>query len=132
MNRQRTRGFTLVEVLAAMLILAFIMTTTLAVFFERQRRLKRADDLIVVYQALANEAEIVRQIPYASLMPGSVRPFLSDAPILDSISDADSRVEVKQFKDGVREVKMVITWNKGEKKVEMAVLRANTGPKSFW
>jgi prepilin-type N-terminal cleavage/methylation domain-containing protein len=48
------RGFTLIETLVGLLILAFILTTSLTVFVERQRRLRHADETIAAYQALAN------------------------------------------------------------------------------
>lgn len=128
----RERGFSLIETLAGLLILAFVLTTSLAVFTERQRRLRQADEYIVVYQALANEAEVSRVIPFASLTPGS-SSFRSDTTILDELRDVKTSVTVSNWKSGARMVEMTVEWNEGARTESMSIVRVNTGHGgSFW
>ncbi|MEA2489261.1 MAG: hypothetical protein QOH21_1053, partial [Acidobacteriota bacterium] len=51
------RGFSLTEVLVALLILTLVITSSLVVFVERNRRMQQASELVLAYQALSNEAE---------------------------------------------------------------------------
>ena len=64
---ERQRGFSLIEVLAALLVLAIVITTTMAMFVERQKRMQAANETILAYQAIANEIEYRRRVPYAEL-----------------------------------------------------------------
>lgn len=128
----RDRGFSLIETLVGLLILAFVLTTSLAVFGERQRRLRSADELIVVYQALANEAEVSRVVPFSSLSPGTTS-FRSDTSILSGLAGVTTSVTVQPWKGGARLVEMTIEWNDGARSETMSVVRVDTGPGgSFW
>ena len=125
------RGFTLIETLVGLLILAFILTTSLMVFVERQRRLRHADETIVAYQALANEVEITRVIPFSSLTPGETT-FRSDTVILAGLDSPETRVTVENWK-GARRVELSIEWNGGARVARMTVIRANPGNgRSLW
>jgi prepilin-type N-terminal cleavage/methylation domain-containing protein len=77
---QRQRGVSMAELLAALLILGIVITTTIAMFAERQARLRDASETILAWQALSNEAEIWRRIDFASLdttSPSPRRPLTS-------------------------------------------------------
>jgi len=125
-------GFTLIETLVGLLILAFVLTTSLAIFTERQRRLRSADELVIVCQALANEAEVERVVPFSSLTPGSTS-FRSDTAILAGLQGAQSSVEISVGKDGARLVAMTVTWNDGARSESLSIVRVNAGAKgSFW
>ena len=50
----------LAELLMALLILSIVITTSMAAFVERSRRQRQAREIIVVYQALANESAEVQ------------------------------------------------------------------------
>lgn len=128
----RQGGFSLIETLAGLLILAFVLTTSLAVFTERQRRLRQADELIAVYQALANEAEVSRTVPFVSLSPGS-GSFRSDTSILAGLTGVRTEVSVRPWKNGARLVEMTVEWNDGARSETMSIVRVNAGPGgSFW
>jgi len=128
----RERGFSLIEILAGLLILAFVLTTSLAVFVERQRRLRHADELIAIYQALANEAEIARIVPFSSLTPGE-GTFRSDTSILDGLEGVRTTVTVSNWKSGARLVEMKVEWRDGARSEVLTVVRADTGPGgAFW
>lgn len=126
------RGFTLIETLVGLLILAFVLTTSLAVFVERQKRLRQADELIAVYQALANEAEVSRVIPFSSLTPGT-STFRSDTSILAGVSGVSTSVTVRPWNSGARLVEMTVQWNDGTRTETMSIVRVNPGAGgSFW
>jgi prepilin-type N-terminal cleavage/methylation domain-containing protein len=126
------RGFSLIETLAGLLILAFVLTTSLAVFTERQKRLRQADELIAVYQALANEAEVSRVIPFSSLSPGT-SSFRSDTSILDGLSGTTTTITVTPWENGARLVEMRVDWNDGARSETLTIVRTNAGGGgSFW
>ena len=126
------RGFTLIETLVGLLILAFVLTTSLAVFVERQRRLRDPDEMIAVYQALANEAEVSRTIPYASLKPATTT-FRSDTSILAGLQGVRASVTISPWKQNTKLIEMTIEWNDGARSSSMSIVRANTGRGgSFW
>ena len=98
----------------------------------RQRRLRQADELIAVYQALANEAEVSRVVPFSSLKPGT-SGFRSDTSILSGLSGVSTTVSVRPWKGGGRLVEMTVEWNDGARTETMSVVRVDTGPGgSFW
>jgi prepilin-type N-terminal cleavage/methylation domain-containing protein len=68
-------------VLAALLVLALVITTTMAMFVERQKRMQAASETILAYQAIANEIEVRRRIPYAELEKADTT-FITDTTIL--------------------------------------------------
>ncbi|HVT05335.1 MAG TPA: type II secretion system protein [Thermoanaerobaculia bacterium] len=127
-----SRGFTLVETLVGLLILTLVVTTSLAVFVERQRRLKEADDTIVAYQALANEAEVQRQVPYASLSTTSTQSFATDTMILVSLKKPATSVAVKQPGPNRKIVTMTVSWNDGLRHADLSIARVSIPRGYFW
>ena len=71
----RQRGFSLIEVLAGLVILSIVITTSLAVIYQREQRLREAEGTIRAYQAMSNEVELIRRVPYAQLDARSGTPF---------------------------------------------------------
>ena len=127
----RQRGFTLVEVLAAILILGIVITTTLAIFTERARRLQMANETILAYQALANEAEIRRRIDFNQL-DSSSPSFMSDKKILGALAPVGTRVFIENVSDDVKTVRMQVIWQHGKRMAELRLARANTGGSNLW
>jgi prepilin-type N-terminal cleavage/methylation domain-containing protein len=127
----RQRGFTLVEVLAAVLILGIVITTTLAIFTERARRLQMANETILAYQALSNEAEIRRRIDFNQL-DSSSSTFISDRKILGALAPVATRVFVETPSDDVKTVRMQVIWQHGKRVAELRLARANTGGSNLW
>ena len=127
----RQRGFTLVEVLAALVILAIVITTTLAVFVERTRRLQQASEMTLAYQALSNEAELRRRIDFAQLETASPE-FMTNTLIIEPLAPFKTYVTVEDTQPGVKNVTLLITWQKGKRVAKLELVRANTGGSNLW
>src|ERR1051326_4857504 len=100
---RRQRGFSLVEVLAALLILAIVITTTLAMFAERQKHLRQAHETILAYQALANEAELWRRVDFNSLDSQPLQ-FRSDLTIIGPMAPYAASVKIDTPRPDVRNI----------------------------
>jgi len=126
----RQRGFSLVELLFALLVLTIVITTTLAVFIERTRRLRQASDLIIVYQVLSNEAEVQRRLPFNTLVSSSA--FDSSTAILAPINPYNTVIDVQTRAPGIKVVTMKITWDQGSREAKLAIQRVDTGGGNLW
>lgn len=125
------RGFTLVEVLVAIMILTVVVTTSLGVFLERNRRLQQAAETIAVYQALANEAEYRKRMPFATLeqQPAS---FVSDTSLLQALMPYTATVVSRQTQPGVKNVVLSVSWREGQRKAHLELVRVDTGGTVLW
>ncbi|HUO85047.1 MAG TPA: prepilin-type N-terminal cleavage/methylation domain-containing protein [Thermoanaerobaculia bacterium] len=128
----RCAGFSLVEVLAGLLILCLIITTSIGIFFERERRLQQARELVLVWQAIANEAEIRRHVSYHSLVPGEQTGFVSDTALLITLEGATPSVSVEEIEPGVRVLHLAITWSGGQRSADASIIRTDTGGGNLW
>jgi prepilin-type N-terminal cleavage/methylation domain-containing protein len=125
------RGFSLIEILVALMILTLVITTSLAAFVERNRRLQQASEIILAYQALANEAEWRRRMDYASLETQAPE-FVSPVDVLEPLKPYSTIVAVKQVQPGVKSVLMTIRWREGQRSAKLELLRADTGGSNLW
>jgi prepilin-type N-terminal cleavage/methylation domain-containing protein len=124
-------GFSLAELLVALLVLTIVITTTLAMFVERQKRLRQATETILAYQALANEAEVRRRIEFKDLDTAS-GAFLSDTTVLKPLMPFATIVSVKATKPDVKNVTMTIRWNNGQRSAMLGLVRVDTGGGNLW
>lgn len=127
----RQRGFTLIEVLVSLLILAIVITTSLGVFIERTRRLQQATETILAYQALSNEAEIRRRIDFQQLETASTT-FISDTTMLQPLQPFQTYVTVEDEAPDLKNVTLVIRWKGGQRSARLALTRADTGGSNLW
>lgn len=127
----RERGFSLVEILVAFMILTLVITISLAAFVERNRRLQQASEIILAYQALANEAEYRRRIDYNSL-DAAAPEFLSSVDVLKPLEPFSTIVSVKEVQPGVKNVLMTIRWKDGQRQAKLELVRVDTGGSNLW
>jgi prepilin-type N-terminal cleavage/methylation domain-containing protein len=125
------RGFSLVEILVAILILTLVITFSMAAFVERNHRVQQASEIILAYQALANEAEYRRRVDYQRLEEAKVE-FLSSTDILAPLAPFSTIVAVKQTKPGVKNVLMTIRWHNGDRQARLELVRVDTGGSNLW
>ncbi len=128
---RRQEGFTLIEVLVALLILTIVITTTLAVFVERQRRLRIANHSILAHQVLANEIEIRRRISFHDLESSSTT-FITETELLRPLLPFATAVTVSSVNANLKQVTLAITWSNGERRAFVSILRADTGGTNLW
>jgi len=127
----RQRGFTLIEVLFALLILAIVITTTLLIFVDRTRRLQQATETILAYQSLSNEAEVRRRIDFSQLDTAQTA-FISDTHLLSPLQPFQTYVTVEDTQPSVKNVTMVIKWRGGQRSARLSLIRADTGGSNLW
>lgn len=126
------RGFSLVEIMAALLILTFVITSSLWAFLERNKRLQQASEIILAYQALANEAEFRRRDPYLQLESASPFFDVSNRVLLEPLAPFEASVKVDPVKTGVKNVTMTVRWKNGEREARLAIVRVHTGGGSLF
>jgi prepilin-type N-terminal cleavage/methylation domain-containing protein len=124
------RGFSLIELLFSLLILTIVITTTLAMFTERDRRLQQATELILAYQALSNEAEVVRRVNFGEL-DWMRDDFTTDTAILKPLGQFRTEIDVKLLRPGVKNVTLAIKW-RASKEAKLTLLRVDTGGTNLW
>ncbi len=122
------RGFSLIEVLAALLIVTFVITSSLWAFLERNKRLQQASELILAYQALATEAEYLRRERFVGLEGyGNTFQSLDASTLLVPLEPYGTAVKVEVVKPGVKNVTMTIRWHNGEREARLGLIRVDTG-----
>ncbi len=135
----KQRGFSLPELLVALVILAIVITTTLAMFARRSQYLRESNETILVWQAIWNEMEIWRRLPWSNL-EGQAPKFQSDLEILKPLGTVETAVDVKVSKDDphIKNVTLTVRWGYDAKKklfqrdAHLSLLRADTGGTNLW
>lgn len=126
------------EIVVAMAIMAVVITTTIVMFAERQHYLRESNEIILVSQALWNEAEIWRRIAWPQLDSQSPT-FQSDVALLQALQPFTTEIRVEPAKDDprVKNVTMMVRWDQDPQKkfrreAHLSVLRADTGGSGLW
>jgi len=127
----RRRGFSLIEVLVALLILAIVITTTISMFAERQRRLRMAHETILAYQALSNEAELWRRVDFKSI-DSQALAFRSDLTLIQPMAPYSASVKIDTPRADVRNITLTIRWDTAKRSATLALARADTGGTNLW
>ena len=126
----RQRGFSLAELLFALLILSVVITTSLVVFVERVNRSKQASEMILAYQVLANEAEVVRRVDYTAL-DDLTDDFRTETQLLQPLLPFETTIDVSLLRPGVKIVKLAIRW-RADQEATLTLLRSDTGGTNLW
>jgi prepilin-type N-terminal cleavage/methylation domain-containing protein len=130
------RGFSLVEVLAALLVLTIVVTTTLGMFVERRKHMKNANETILAYQGLANEVEVWRHFRFDELETRvtDATGFYADMTILQPLRPYKTLVEIKKTNANTANIHLTITWGdaKTSRSASLDVVRCNTGGSNLW
>jgi prepilin-type N-terminal cleavage/methylation domain-containing protein len=127
---RRNRGFSLAETLVALAILAIVITTTIAMFAERARRLREANETILAFQALSNEAEYWRRKSFVEIDNPDNQTFQPNQDILKPLAPYTTLVKVDSPRSDVRNVTLTIRWAKRE--AHLGIARADTGGSGLW
>ena len=131
----RQRGFSLVELIFALVILTIVILTTLSMFAERSRRLQQAGELMIAYQALSNQAELVRRMTYTQMDTYATTPedeFNVSASLLAVLSPYTTNIEVEVIRPEVKRVTMTVKWSKPERVASLELIRVDTGATNLW
>jgi prepilin-type N-terminal cleavage/methylation domain-containing protein len=128
------RGFSLIEIMAALVILAIVITTTLAMFVDRQKHLREANEQMLAFQVLANEAEIWRRINFSSLPADTDPPqeFRSSLTLLTPLKPYKAEVTAKKNRDDLKTLTLRIVWNDGKRDAKLDLIRSDTGGRNLW
>lgn len=119
------RGFSLVEIMAALLILTFVITTSLYALLQRNQRLQQASEIVLAYQALANEAEFRRREPFTQA--GGAADFdPTNIVLLAPLAPYSAKVKVDILKTGVKKVTMTVRWHHDQREAKLSILRVDT------
>ncbi|MFN2442666.1 MAG: type II secretion system protein [Thermoanaerobaculia bacterium] len=125
-------GFSLIETLIAILILGIVITTSLFVYYERERRMVEAGEVMLVWQVLGNEAEARRYASWATQAPGPPQSFYTDLALLGSLEDPIAEAEVEQVDAETRRILLRVSWREGRREAMAEVIRTNTGGSPLW
>ena len=128
---RRRRGFSLIEVLVSLGILAIVITTTIAMFAERSRRLRQAHEVTLAFQALANEAELWRRVDFKDI-DAQPLAFRSDLTIINPMAPYSASVKIDTPRSDVRNITLTIRWDTAQHAVSLALARADTGGSNLW
>lgn len=130
--RRQQQGFSLAELMVALVILTLVITTTLVMMARRRDRLRQASETVVVYQVLANEVEYWRRTPFSNLENQAKNGFQSDLMLLGPLQPATTSVTVKTDRPDVKEVTLKIDWFNNERHAVVTVVRSDTGGSNLW
>ena len=106
-RRCRQQGVTLVEALAALAILGFVLLASLAIVTWSDQAERRASQRIVALELAASLAERIRAAPMASLESGEIDLATEYVPL------PEPRAILEVSEDpalGLKRVSIVVTW----------------------
>ena len=135
----KQRGFTLPEILVALVILGLVITTSIFMFAKRSQYMRESSETILVWQAMWNEMEIWRRFDWVSLEAQQPK-FHSDLSILGPLGTVDTKVDVAVSKDDphVKDVTLTVLWDYDKTKkiykrnAHLSMLRSDTGGSNLW
>jgi len=135
----KQRGYSLPEILVALVLLGLVITTSLVMFAKRAQYMRESSETILVWQAMWNEMEIWRRMDWNTLESQPPK-FQSDLSLLAPLGTVDTKVDVAVSKDDphIKNVTLTVEWDyDAPKKVykrnaHLSLLRADTGGTNLW
>jgi prepilin-type N-terminal cleavage/methylation domain-containing protein len=129
------RGFSLVEVLAALFVLTVVITTTLGMFVERRKHTRTANETILAYQALSNEVEVWRHFGFSELdSRAATGTFYADTTILQPLRPFTVSTAITNESASIKRVQLTLSWGdpKTPRHASIEVIRTDTGGANLW
>ena len=114
-----------------MVILALVITSSLAVLVERAKRQREATETILAYQALANEVEVRRRMNFTELDTAPPK-FVTDTLILIPLAPYLTKVSIDQPSTDVKNLTLQVIWQHGKRTATLHISRVNTGGSNLW
>ena len=113
-GRCRQAGTTFIECVAALALLALVLTTSFAALGGRRRFLRGIDERLHVQHAIEKELETLRASPPERLGLRHGAPLVSDGSELREVPAARASLTVAPTEvPGLRRVRVEVTWGKG-------------------
>lgn len=107
--RDQQDGFTLVELLVAVVVLGIAIAGIAGLYYNMQVMQARSQNRDIATRAARTEIEVLRNNSYASLQPNTTLDFTASLP--SSLpSDRTGSVAITQPVDGLRRVDVSVTY----------------------
>jgi prepilin-type N-terminal cleavage/methylation domain-containing protein len=119
------RGYSLIEVLVAFVILTFVITLSFAAFLERNKRMQQASEIMLAYQALSNESEYWRRKGFSTLQTQTT--FDSDLTLIEPLKPYVTTATVVNTSPTTKSVTLLIKWHDGQREAKLGLVRVDTG-----
>lgn len=108
--RDRTRGFTLLELSAAMFLLALGVMGVFKMFHVGLSKTHAMNETAVAMRALENEMETLRATSFADIVDGESLPFRSTTPECAKLVNGENTAIIRTSSPGLKEVTVQIRW----------------------
>lgn len=108
-----SRGFVLVEAMAALFVIALGIYGTIEMMHVGTRTLHVAQEHTIAGRALQNEIETLRGLPFDTLELGDRREFVSSTSELSMLTHLKTHVSIREYEDsgsGLREIHVRLRW----------------------
>lgn len=130
----RRIGIAMLEVIVALTILTGAVFATIGLYTAGLNKLRATGETAIALEALQNELETLRTLPFGELATGEQLPFRSVTPGLDRLVGAAGAVDILETDtDGLRQVTVRVRW-RGEhgRSIEKSAttLVADKGPRT--
>ncbi len=106
-------GVTLIELTAALFVLTVGMFGVIQMYHYGLGKMHALNESAVAMEAIQNEIETLRSLPFSQLRNTDSGPFVSETPTLASLVNATPSVTIKDFAAGpkrLKEVTVSIRW----------------------
>ncbi len=111
--RGNQKGFSLIELSAALFILTVGLFGVIQMYHFGLDKLNAVREFTLATQAIQNEIETLRTMPFSSLENGERQGFIAAVPELETLVQVSPTVSIRDFIEGrgeVKEVTVRIKW----------------------